>query len=229
MDQHRSRKQRSDLQGVRVDSFLHDEAGLQILAYLQRTLMYSMPLEYFESDVIYYYEKHLQRLISASQIKEKLLFFWCRWHALGDKPSDWKKIYHLGLEGLPRLEKEWKDWVMERAVMLKDGQEGTPRRLRNASARSRILLSPAKRPSTSRVGTPSRGVRKSRKLSESPTQRKARTKISMAVVSYQQYFFRIVLLTSKLHTECSKNLKFPNLRTSVINKYTQRALSAPLR
>ena len=54
MDQQRVRKQRSDILGTRVDNFLYIEDGLQILVYLECIVMYIMPLQYFEQDVIFY-------------------------------------------------------------------------------------------------------------------------------------------------------------------------------
>lgn len=184
MYQPRSRKQRSDVQGTQIDKFLYDEFGLQILAHLECTLNHSTPLEYFLPDVIFYYKEHRQKVITGSQIEEKLQYFWSRWHPVSDKPSEWRKIYHLGLKGLPRLEEEWKEWVRERVIGLKDGTEGTPRRLRSTTALPRTLLSPAKRPSRGLIGNLSSSrVRKSRAHSKSPIQRRTEKKISVPVVS----------------------------------------------
>jgi hypothetical protein len=225
MDQQRIRKQRSDILGTRVDNFLYDEAGLQILVYLECIVMYIMPLQYFEQDVIFYYREHLQRVISVRQIEEKLQFFWSHWHRMGEKESDWRKIYSLGLKGLPRLGEEWKDWVRERAIRLKSDTAGTPRRLRSTSVLPRTLSSPAKkRPSRSLAenATSSR-VRKGQRYCKPLTERRIKTRLSIPVVSENQYFLMIVLLTSQLHSECSKNPKFPKLQ------HIPRLLSESLR
>ncbi len=204
MDQQRSRKQRSDLNGPHVDSYLYDEPGLEILAYLERILIYSLPLKSFAPDVIFYYREQLQKNMSVSGIEDKLKLFWSHWHAVSDKPSEWRKIYHLGLKGLPRLKEEKAEWVRKRAISLKD-TKGTPRQLRSASTGSRVLRSTAKRPSSSIVGDlNSSRARKSRKYDESPTQRKTGTRTSISVVSYQQYFLMIVFLIGQPHVVCSK-------------------------
>jgi hypothetical protein len=186
MDQQRSRRQRSDLLGSHIDNFLFAEPGLQILAYLERTIMYNLPPEYFIPDVRFYYEVFLGRDISVGQIEEKLQLFWTHWRRKTDKPSEWNKIYHLGLKGLPGLREETREWVRERAISLNNAPEGTPRRLRSATVAPRTLRSPAKTPSRTLAGNPtSNGVRKGRKHGESLTQKKPRARMSMPVVSYQ--------------------------------------------
>ncbi|KFY61305.1 hypothetical protein V496_05075 [Pseudogymnoascus sp. VKM F-4515 (FW-2607)] len=173
MNQQRSRKQRVDLQGPRVDSFLYDESGFQILAYLERSIMYSMPLAFFAPDVIFYYSEHLQRAISVAEIDSKLHLFWSHWHSVDDTPSEWRKIYQLGLKGLPKLDEEWKEWVRARAIVLKDAAEGAPRRLRSASALPRSLLNQGKHPSKSPAGDRSDSpVQNTGNYIGSPTQRK---------------------------------------------------------
>ena len=185
MEQQRSRKPRLDLQGTHVDNFLFEKPGLQILAYLERTIMYSLPPEYFIPDVMFYYEEFLATEISVSQIEEKLQLFWSHWHRKTDKPSEWRKIYHLGLKGLPGLREETREWVRERAISLNNAPEGTPRRLRSATVPPRAFRSPAKTPSKSLAGNPtSSGVRKGRKHGESETHKRKRARMSMPVVSY---------------------------------------------
>jgi hypothetical protein len=148
--------------------------------------MYSLPPEYFIPDVRLYYEEFLGTDISASEIEEKLQFFWTHWHHKTDKPSEWKKIYHLGLKGLPGLREETREWVRERAISLNNDPEATPRRLRSATVPPRALRSPVKTPSKSLAGnSTSSRVRKGRKHGESLTQKKPRTRMSVPVVSYQ--------------------------------------------
>jgi hypothetical protein len=159
-------------------------ADLQILAYLERSLTGGPSIEYFENDVKWYYKEYRQRAISTSEIESKLQSFWDHWHALGDNPAAWKKIYDLGLKGLPGLAEEKKEWVRQRVRGLKDGTTGTPRRTRSDSAVPRALLSPAKKPSGNPVANPSSSrVRKNRKYDESPTQRKARGRMTIPAVS----------------------------------------------
>lgn len=180
----RHRKQRSDPQGAPADSFLYDEAGLLILAYLERTIKYNMRIEYFEPDVIFHYKEQLQRAISATGIEAKLNLFWSHWHSPDDKPQEWRKIYKLGLNGLPLFKGEWREWVRKKAVMLKDVTKGTPRRLRSRSALPRSLLNPAKRPSNSPIRDPGGSqVQNSQNNRESPSQRK-RTRKSISAVSH---------------------------------------------
>lgn len=229
MDRQRRRNRRSDLRGSRIDSFLYDEAGLLILAYLERTIMYSMCLEYFEPDVIFHYKEQLQRVISVAEIEAKLSLFWSHWHSADDKPQEWRKIYKLGLKGLPLLQEEWREWVKKKAVTLKNVTEGTPRRLRSRSALPRSLLNPAKRPSSSPIGDPSGSqVQNSQNNRESPIQRK-RTRMSISAVSHQPHSLIITFLTSQLYAECSKIPKFPNYRTRFIKTKAPRGRDAPLR
>lgn len=229
MGRQRRRKQRSDLQGPRVDSFLYDEAGLLILAYLERTIIYSMRLEFFGPDVIFHYKEQLQRDISVAEIDAKLCLFWSHWHSVDDKPVEWRKIYKLGLKGLPLLEDEWKEWVRKKAAMLKDVTEGTPRRLRSRSALPRSLRNPAKRPLSSPIGDPSGSqVQNIQNHSESPAQRK-RTRMSISAVSHQLHFLIVTFLTSQLQAECSKNPKFPDFRTRFIKTKAPRGHKAALR
>jgi hypothetical protein len=163
------------------DRFLF--ADLRILAFLERSFMGGPSIEYFQTDVTRFYKEHCQRAISVNEIESKLQSFWGRWHASGDNPAGWKKIYNLGLKGLPRLAEEQKDWVRETARGLKDGTIGTPRRTRSDSTLPRALLSPAKTPSRNPVTSPSSSrVRKSRKYDGSP-KRKARGETTVLAVS----------------------------------------------
>lgn len=216
MDQRRSRKQRVDLQGPRVDSFLYDESGFQILAYLERTIMYGMPLTFFAPDVIFYYSEHLQRVISVTEIDSKLRLFWSHWHSVDDTPSEWRKIYELGLKGLPKLDEEWKEWVRARAIALKNVAEGAPRRLRSASVLPRSFFNQTKQPSKSPAGDHSGSqVQDSGNYSGSPSQRK-RMRMSTPSVSHWIHFLMTDFLTGQLHTEFSKNPKFSYLRTIIV-------------
>jgi len=183
MENQRTRRQRSDLLGTTLsESFLY--ADLQILGCLEHSLRYGLDSNFFLQHVIYYYKERLQKTISISQIEEKLQFFWSYWHPVSKKPSDWKKIYDLGLKGLPRLPEDRKEWVRKEAVVLKNDTEGTPRRLRSTSMAPRTLSSPSKRPSKGVVGSPSSGrARKRREYSEGLFQKKRKTMMSVQAVS----------------------------------------------
>ncbi|KIM96888.1 hypothetical protein OIDMADRAFT_20678 [Oidiodendron maius Zn] len=182
MDQHRNRKQRLDPLGLHDDSFLYDQSGLEILAVLQRNVNYNMGEKRFASDVIYHFKEHLMKAIAHNDIQQKLQFFWSRWHPLDEKESDWKKIYKLGLKGLPRMKEDKKKLVMAKAFSLVKAPSRPS--LRSDSEPSRPHGStPKKRPSN-RDATPSSSrVQKSRSYSESPAQRKAKLRMSTPAVS----------------------------------------------
>lgn len=199
MDQTRVRRQRSDIQGARVDSFLYDEAGLQVLVHLECMVMYNTPRDYFEPDIIYYHRAHLQKPITVRQIEGKLHFFWSHWHRIGEKDSDWRKLYTVGLNGLPRLEKKWQDWVRDRAVILKMDASGTPRRLRSTFVLPRTIYSPARKiPSRSLAGNSiSARVQKTQKSPQPFVARKFKTRLLVPAVSENPYFLIITLLTGQ--------------------------------
>ena len=203
MQSQRSRKQRSDLNGACVDTHLYDENGLKILAHLERILLYSLPLEFFTPNVISFYREELDKTISCSTIEDKLLLFWSHWHPVGKNPTHWREIYRLGLKGLPGLEQDTAEWVRKKAIELQN-TDGTPRRLRSASALPPALRSTSKRPSDCLVGDPaSSRAQRSRQYDEPPKRKRARTR-SASLVGYQQSRFKTFLLTNQPLLVCSQ-------------------------
>ncbi|RFU27659.1 hypothetical protein B7463_g8657, partial [Scytalidium lignicola] len=202
-----------------VERFLF--ADLPILAYLERSHMDGPSIEYFENDVKWYYKEHHQRAISTSETESKLQSFWSRWHASGDNPMAWKKIYDLGLKGLPRLPEEQKELVRQMATALKDDTTGTPRRIRSNSAVPRALLGLAKKSSRSPVANPSSsGIRKSRKYDGSPTQRKARERMTAPPTTRRSPSSRTparALSTSLFRESCND---LANIKVEIISSHS---------
>lgn len=112
------------------DRNLNEESSLEILAYLEYWIRKEYPLEAFLTNVFRHLESENFVVKSEKDIELKLGYFWDHWRdSSRHKPSQWRKIFKLGIRGLPNMGAERCDSVLARTMILED--LGSPRVLRN--------------------------------------------------------------------------------------------------
>lgn len=138
MEWQRQRRQRAHFWGGAPDpaviDYAFNGAGGEILAYLNYAIVNRLPEDRFAPNVILHFRERLCRTITLTELEDKLRLFFAACCAPGRSENEWRDIYILGLEALPRLDEQKVAWVKARSLVLQEilDHEGSPRMLRSA-------------------------------------------------------------------------------------------------
>lgn len=94
--------------------------GREILAYLHYTVTCDRTVEFFWHSVIFHFRENLQRIVSLTEVEEKLELFWTYSHAPDRANKHWRDDLCRGIDAFPRLDKEKIDWVQARVYELEE-------------------------------------------------------------------------------------------------------------
>ncbi|KIX02791.1 uncharacterized protein Z518_08733 [Rhinocladiella mackenziei CBS 650.93] len=122
------------------DKHLYAPAQIEILAYLDYTVLEAFTPTISEKDIIPHLERTLQTRLTCGEVKEKLVYLWYHTGPPNAKASDYTQLFKRGSKALPLLKAEVADEVRRRARNLCISPP--PRRLRSASCTPNSLLTP---------------------------------------------------------------------------------------
>lgn len=158
MEQQRKCTLRSTIGGGKVDqvndhTYFFTALNLGILAYLQFVINEDLSMQFFESNIVSHCKEQLQKLVSLEDIHNKLKLFWDHWCDPKQQVTNWKRIYVLGVRGLPRLPNDKARWVQDRALGLKEyfGSKRTRWQHKTSSVKSAAIRKVKNRAATSRA------------------------------------------------------------------------------
>ena len=200
MDHEEGRRTRSSTNnGIKPDEhkYFYEESGLEILAYLQYTIDERLP--FVSSKVVSHCRERFWSIVSVSTVEDKLRLYWDHWHADEYKATDWKKIYRLGIRGLPHLDEDKVKWVKARAGSIKNSLDakGTPRQLRSASYVPRESGGKSQEQSSNLIKKSGADrIRKRRRDNDTPTPKREQKRTGgILSVSYRRHLMVTTLLT----------------------------------
>ncbi|KAK5062684.1 hypothetical protein LTR84_004757 [Exophiala bonariae] len=135
--------------GQPASSFLYEESGLELLAYLQYSINARLPASRFPKDVVAHLENCKQPYkVKLDSVDHKFKLYFDHWRDPRQPLSSYKRIYQFGLKCLPGMRRESIKWVESRAEDLKIFYE--PQR------RTRVLRSLSCTPARHEAQTPTK-------------------------------------------------------------------------